>query len=80
MSYLLVRSLLRIEYSIQTIERVSNMVTKNNKRAENVATKSRIKVGKLPPNKHTIKELPPGKQKQVKGGVGRILWTYTHQK
>lgn len=58
------------------------MVTKNNKRDENAATKSRVKVGKLRPNKQTIKELTPSKQKQVKGGssYGAIEWTYTKQK
>jgi hypothetical protein len=68
---------------IALVERVSNMVTKNNKRDENAETKSRVKVGKLRPNKQTIKELTPIKQKQVKGGrglYGAIEWTYTKQK
>jgi hypothetical protein len=43
------------------------MVTK--KTSEKVATKSRVKVGKLTLNKQTIKDLTPGKQKQVKGGA-----------
>ena len=43
------------------------MVTK--KTSEKVATKNRVKVGKLQLNKETIKELAPGKQKQVKGGA-----------
>ena len=81
MAYLLVPgSLLRIKYSIQTIERDSNMVTKNNKRNDKAATKSRVKVDKLRPNKQTFKDLPPSKQKQVKGGIGKIAWTYTQQK
>ena len=59
------------------------MVTKKNKRAENAEAKNRVKVGKLQPNKQTIKELTPSKQKQVKGGrglSGAIEWTYTKQK
>ena len=43
------------------------MVAKNNKRDEK-ATQSRVKVGKLQLGKETIKDLTPGKQKQVKGG------------
>ena len=43
------------------------MVTK--KTSEKVATKSRVKVGKLQLTKQTIKDLTPDKQKQVKGGV-----------
>ncbi len=45
------------------------MVTKNKNRDEKAATKSRVKVGKLQPNEETIKDLTPGKQKQVKGGA-----------
>ena len=41
------------------------MVTK--KTSEKVATKSRVKVGKLQLSKE--KDLTPGKQKQVKGGI-----------
>jgi hypothetical protein len=42
------------------------MVTK--KTSEKVATKSRVKVGKLQLKKQTIKDLTPGNQKQIKGG------------
>ena len=45
------------------------MVTKNKNQAEEEVTKSRVKVGKLQLTKQTIKDLTPGKQKQVKGGV-----------
>ena len=45
------------------------MVTKNKNRDEKAATKNRVKVGKLQRSKETIKDLPPGKQKQVKGGM-----------
>jgi hypothetical protein len=77
LSYLLVPgSLLRIKYSIQTIERDSNMVTKNDKRNDKAATKSRVKVGKLQLKKETVKDLTPGKQKQVKGGA--VLYDKTH--
>jgi len=44
------------------------MVTKNKNQAEKEVTKSRVKVGKLQLKKETIKDLTPGKQKQVKGG------------
>ena len=43
------------------------MVTKTKNRDEKAA-KSRVKVGKLQLSKETIKDLTPGKQKQVKGG------------
>ena len=59
----------------ETIERVSNMVTKNNKRAEKAA-KSRVKIGKLQLKKETLKDLTPGKQKQVKGGAA--VYDKTH--
>jgi len=45
------------------------MVTKNKNRDEKEATKNRVKVGKLQLSKETIMDLPPGKQKQVKGGA-----------
>ena len=45
------------------------MVTKNKNQAEKEVTKSRVKVGKLQLTKQTIKDLTPGKQKQVKGGA-----------
>jgi len=38
------------------------------KRDENAATKSRVKVTKLQLSKETIKDLTPGKQKQLQGG------------
>jgi hypothetical protein len=45
------------------------MVTK---KTSEKAKKRRVKVGKLQLNKETIKELTPGKQKQVKGGAAHI--------
>jgi len=44
------------------------MVTKNKNQGEKEVTKSRVKVGKLKLGKETIKDLTPGKQKQVHGG------------
>ena len=44
------------------------MVTKNKNQAEKEVTKSRVKVGKLQLGKETIKDLTPGKQKQIQGG------------
>ena len=44
------------------------MVTKNKNQGEKEVTKSRVNVGKLQLSKETIKDLTPGKQKQVKGG------------
>jgi len=60
-------SLLRIKYSIQIVEKFSSTVTKNNKRDEKAATKSRVNVGKLQLSNETIKDLTPDKQKQVQG-------------
>ena len=45
------------------------MVTKNKNRDDKAARKSRVNVGKLQLSKETIKDLTPGKQKQVKGGA-----------
>jgi len=45
------------------------MVAKNKNQAEK-EVKSRIKVGKLQLKKETIRDLTPGKQKQIKGGKG----------
>jgi hypothetical protein len=45
------------------------MVTKNKKMSKTTATKSRVNVGKLQLSKETIKDLTPGRQKQVKGGA-----------
>jgi len=44
------------------------MTTKNKNQAVKEVTKSRVKVGKLQLKKETIKDLTPGKQKQVMGG------------
>jgi len=43
------------------------MVSKKTK--EKTPTEGRVKLGKLQLGKETIKELIPGKQKQVKGGA-----------
>jgi len=43
------------------------MVSKKTK--EKTPTEGRVKLGKLQLGKETIKDLTPGKQKQVKGGV-----------
>ena len=44
------------------------MVTKNKNREEKADTKNRVKLGKLQLKKETVKDLSPGKQKQIKGG------------
>jgi hypothetical protein len=45
------------------------MVTKNKNRDEKAATKGRVELGKLQLKKESIKDLTPGKQRQVKGGA-----------
>ena len=44
------------------------MMIKKKKKGEKEVTKSRVKVGKLQLSKETIKDLTPGKLKQVQGG------------
>lgn len=49
------------------------MATKNTNQAVKEVMKSRVKLGKLQLKKETIKDLTPGKQKQIKGGKGAGL-------
>jgi hypothetical protein len=44
------------------------MVTKNKNQSENAIQKGRVTLGKLQLGKETIKDLTPGKQKEIKGG------------